>query len=190
MKIIDIKEVKAKLSDPNYNVRLEFELMQGLSHPNIVKVHEIIESEIDGRPKLSVALELVAGYPLDSLSFWNAYNQKQQLSCSNRKLDKEYLMRYSGQLLSAINYCKHPYPNFLVHVIKKIAHRDIKPDNLLISKDLTKLYVCDFGVSEKFSLDTQDQDTLKISLVSDLTTKISGSPLFHPPEVYPISLGS
>ena len=50
-----------------------------------------------------------------------------------------------------------------------IAHRDIKPDNMLLSKDGT-VKIVDFGVSEMFS---KGNDKLK---------NTAGSPAFYPPE--------
>ena len=31
-----------------------------------------------------------------------------------------------------------------------VCHRDLKPDNILINSDLTKLKIADFNVSKKF----------------------------------------
>lgn len=52
-----------------------------------------------------------------------------------------------------------------------IVHRDIKPDNLLLtSTDVLK--IVDFGVSELFQKNTPM-----------MTAKYAGSPAFHPPEL-------
>lgn len=52
-----------------------------------------------------------------------------------------------------------------------VVHRDIKPDNLLLSKD-DVLKIVDFGVSEMFEKKSQM-----------LTAKSAGSPAFLPPEL-------
>ena len=52
-----------------------------------------------------------------------------------------------------------------------VVHRDIKPDNLLLTED-DVLKIVDFGVSEMFEKDTEM-----------LTVKSAGSPAFLPPEL-------
>ena len=51
-----------------------------------------------------------------------------------------------------------------------IAHRDIKPDNLLVTKKGV-LLITDFGTAE-------------ILKEGDLTTQKVGTRAFHPPELY------
>lgn len=53
-----------------------------------------------------------------------------------------------------------------------IVHRDIKPDNLLLTED-DVLKVVDFGVSEMFEKENKEM----------LTAKSAGSPAFLPPEL-------
>ena len=52
-----------------------------------------------------------------------------------------------------------------------VAHRDIKPDNLLLTED-DELKIVDFGVSEMFEKSSDS-----------LSTKSAGSPAFLPPEL-------
>lgn len=59
-----------------------------------------------------------------------------------------------------------------------IIHRDIKPDNLLLTHD-DVLKIGDFGVSEIFSNEAKM-----------LTNKSSGSPAFMPPELCQSGHGS
>lgn len=58
-----------------------------------------------------------------------------------------------------------------------IVHRDIKPDNLLLTSD-DVLKIVDFGVSEMFEKDAPMR-----------TAKFAGSPAFLPPELCKVGHG-
>lgn len=91
------------------------------SHPNIVKLLEVLFDE--SRGKLTLVLELMD---------MNIY----ELIERNKRVPEEKLRGYLHQLLQAMD-----------HMHKKgIFHRDIKPENLLIRGNVLK--VADFGSSQ------------------------------------------
>jgi cyclin-dependent kinase 2 len=51
------------------------------------------------------------------------------------------LNSYMCQLMSALEYCHR----------RRVIHRDLKPDNILLDECREKLVVCDFGMSRTFS---------------------------------------
>jgi len=53
-----------------------------------------------------------------------------------------------------------------------IAHRDIKPDNILLSEEFVPK-ICDFGSSENFKLRSDTSTDRRV-----------GTRIFHPPEIY------
>lgn len=109
MKIIDIRAVQSRIHGQDFNLESEFELMGKLDHPNLVKVQEVIHHLEKGRQMLYVAIELVSGFELCSDSFWDTLNKKENLAEDNRSLPLAYLIKYSGQLISAVNYRKKYY---------------------------------------------------------------------------------
>lgn len=101
----------------------EARIARKLSHPNIVRVHDIgIAGNI-----LYISMEFIEGKSLrgilDSLS-------------PGQRLPLKYLLNYFDQLCSALEYA-HQFT----------VHRDIKPENVMIApQDIVKLM--DFGISK------------------------------------------
>lgn len=57
------------------------------------------------------------------------------------------------QLLQTLEY---------IH-LKKVCHRDIKPDNILFEKETKSIKIIDFGISKKFIYRNQRRDMLTIT---------------------------
>jgi [calcium/calmodulin-dependent protein kinase] kinase len=125
-------------------VKTEIEVMQTLDHQNIIKLIEVIDMETS--KKIYLILELVEGGNL-------------QKKCP---MDELSAKSYFKSLLTAIDY---------LHNKKQIVHRDIKPQNLLISKT-NSLKVCDFGAAQFLS---DENDELNNS---------AGTFMFMPPEAH------
>ncbi len=93
----------------------------GLSHPNIVVVHDV--GEIEGRPYM--AMELVDGAPLSE-----TLEKTPVLPVRDAVL-------IGMQLARALEYAH----------ARGIVHRDIKPGNIMFLKDGTTIKVTDFGIA-------------------------------------------
>jgi len=119
---------------------------QQLDHPNIVKVHEYFETE----KSVNVIMDYcVGGDMLEYVQDHGAYRS-------------EKARRAFRQLVSAIDY---------LHNEKQIAHRDLKPDNILIQdKEGEIMKISDFGIS-------------RVVGSSKNCGTIIGTPLYQAPEV-------
>lgn len=106
MKIID----KSKLKGKEDMVDSEIFIIQSLSHPNIVKLHEVYETETE----IYLIMEYVQGGDLfDAI------------------IESVKFPEHDAALM-LMDLCKA-----LVHMHdKSIVHRDLKPENLLVSPDL------------------------------------------------------
>jgi HAMP domain-containing protein/predicted Ser/Thr protein kinase len=93
----------------------------GLSHPNIVVVHDV--GEIEGRPYM--AMELVEGEPLSETL------EKTPM------LPVRDVVLIGMQLARALEYAH----------ARGIVHRDIKPGNIMVLKDGQTIKVTDFGIA-------------------------------------------
>ena len=121
---VAIKFLHATLcEDEEYHARFlrEARAAGGLSHPNIVTVHDV--GEIEGRPFM--AMELLDGQPLsDEMS-------------NGKPLPVRDVVIMGIQLARALAYAH----------ARGIVHRDIKPGNLMRVKGTQTIKVTDFGIA-------------------------------------------
>eukprot|EP00033_Pygsuia_biforma_P003431 GCRY01003760.1.p1 GENE.GCRY01003760.1~~GCRY01003760.1.p1 ORF type:complete len:511 (-),score=86.69 GCRY01003760.1:69-1601(-) len=129
----------------------EVAIMKCLEHPNIVKLHEVIESE----KKVYLVMEYVEGGPLLPTS-----------ECCD-PFSEEDSRHFFRDIVEGLEYL-HEH-----HVI----HRDIKPENLLVAKDGT-VKISDFGVSQFFE-DGDDSTTSCLGSPAFHSPELCEGGLFH-----------
>ncbi|XP_075245786.1 MAP/microtubule affinity-regulating kinase 3-like isoform X8 [Convolutriloba macropyga] len=98
--------------------------MKMLNHPNIVKLFEVIETD----NSLYLVMEYASGGEVFDY-----------LVAHGRMKEKEARAKFR-QIVSAVQYCHS----------KKIIHRDLKAENLLLDHEMN-IKIADFGFSNEFS---------------------------------------
>lgn len=107
----------------------EIAILKKNNHPNVVRIHNLALSE----KKIELYLEYC---PLDLRKFIDMYKNNQKVY--NLKTIKTIMF----QILSATNHLHS----------RKILHRDLKPQNILISDQSFVTKVADFGLSRVYTI--------------------------------------
>jgi serine/threonine protein kinase len=163
------------------NVLREIRILQKLKHPNIVQLYEVINDEDDDY------IYLVMEY----LSGGSILSKQQTILCLDEKVALSYFvdiscgLEYRTRYLNMSFHFNHilsgkkknvlsniSFIAFLSSVhINHVIHRDIKPDNIVLTGDSKIAKICDFSVSHVF----EDND--------DRLSSSAGAPAFLAPEL-------
>jgi serine/threonine protein kinase len=138
---------KASVDSPTDQVRLQREIsfLKSLNHPFISHLFQTLE---DAEYHYLVMEHVANGNLLDYVN-------------NQGKLSESQGRSYFTQLVSVLEY---------LHCEKRIAHRDLKCENLLLDRN-KNLKVIDFGLSNSFSAD------------NPVLLSICGSPAYAAPEL-------
>lgn len=145
---VAIKIIDKAGMDPEMEPRIirEVAAMRRLqNHPNVLKIHEVMAS----KTKIYLVMEIAAGGELFGKVLRHG------------RLTEQAARRYFSQLISALRFCHQ----------NGIAHRDVKPQNLLLDRN-GNLKVSDFGLS-----------ALPEQLKNGLLHTACGTPAYAAPEV-------
>jgi serine/threonine protein kinase len=122
-----LKKIRLEGEDegiPPTSIR-EISLLKELDHPNIVKLEDVVHS----KNRLFLVFEFID------------YDLKKYIDTVGGDIDPLLIKSYLYQLLLSIYYCHS----------RRILHRDLKPQNLLIDrKGILKL--ADFGLARAFGI--------------------------------------
>jgi cyclin-dependent kinase len=103
----------------------EISLLKELRHDNVVRLHDVVHSD----RKLTLVFEFL---DMDLQKYMEA---------AGGVLDAATVQHFMRQLLLGIEYCHY----------RMVLHRDLKPQNLLISRDRV-LKLADFGLGRAFEI--------------------------------------
>jgi len=142
VKIVDLTPLK---ESERKSLHREIMLHSKLHHPNITQVYEVTETN----DTVFIFMEFLEGGDLHSY-----------ISSQIKPLPEPKVQRLFWQLLSGLIHCHQ----------NSVAHRDLKLENILLSKDASTVKITDFGLSNQF----QSEELLSTSC---------GSPNYAAPEV-------
>ena len=151
---IALKILPKELLTPKAAARFQSEAESAaiLSHPNIIPIYEVGETD----EFLFFTMQLVQGKSLGRVIDMVRKN----LLPSRRTIPVDEAVRITMKVLDALHYAHS----------EDIVHRDIKPDNILIEKHTQRPLITDFGVAKV--LRGEDE---KLPM-------IQGTPVYMPPE--------
>lgn len=142
---VAVKEMPyEKIKKIKENIKREFTLLKTLDHPNIIRLYDVFFDESSKNIYFMIDL-----HEMGDLSS----------HLKNKKIKEKYAKNYMRQIKDGLEYLYN----------QKILHRDLKPQNILVSKD-NRLIITDFGFARYFESDM-------------LLQTICGSPLYMAPEI-------
>ncbi|CEG39281.1 camkk protein kinase [Plasmopara halstedii] len=131
---LDAVPIKMRTVTALDRVRDEIQIMRSLYHRNIVLLYEVIEA--DNSDKLFLVLEYMASGP-----------------CMVYRADrKDFYSRVTGSVLSedlARSYLSDILLGLQYLHLRRVCHRDIKPDNILVSGS-GRCHMSDFNCAKVF----------------------------------------
>lgn len=101
-------------------VQREIEILRLFDHPHIIRLYEVIYTDLD----VFMVIEYVSGGELF-----------EHLASSGR-LSEDEGRRMFQEIIAAVEYCH----------ARRVVHRDLKPENILLDKD-NHIKIADFGLS-------------------------------------------
>ena len=134
---------RGKSKKDTRNLRSEIEILRKLNHENIILMLDAFET----RKEFVVVTEFAQGELFQILE-------------DDTRLPEPEVRKIARQLVKALHYL-HSH---------RIIHRDMKPQNILISSD-GRVKLCDFGFARAMSAQTA------------MVTSIKGTPLYMAPEL-------
>eukprot|EP00170_Pyropia_yezoensis_P005750 contig_23382_g5768 len=137
--------------DLTVSVRREVAIMKALRHKNIVSLHRVLSSST----RLYIIMDLVYG---SDLEHHIAEAEKAGVSLSEDKV-----RIYFRHIVDGVVHCHE----------RRVYHRDLKPQNILLRSEDDHIFITDFGVSGIKGVDS----------TTDLLTTQCGTPTYIAPEI-------
>lgn len=127
--LVALKKIRLEAEDegiPSTAIR-EISILKELQHVNIVRLHDVIHTE----KKLTLVFEYL---DLDLKKFLD--------TSGTQGLPPHQVKLLLYQLVAGIGFCHD----------RRVLHRDLKPQNLLINREKLELKLADFGLARAFGI--------------------------------------
>lgn len=131
--IVALKKIRLEQEDegvPSTAIR-EISLLKEMKDDNIVRLFDIVHSE----SKLYLVFEFL------DMDLKKYMDKVEKVAGGTEGLGPEIVRKFTYQLVKGVNYLHS----------RRILHRDLKPQNLLIDKD-GNLKIADFGLARAFGI--------------------------------------
>ncbi|NOZ13321.1 MAG: TonB family protein [Acidobacteria bacterium] len=175
-KIVAIKRILSHLVDNEEFVTMfidEAKLAAQLNHPNIAQIYDL--GKIDN--SFYIAMEYVEGYDLRNIL----------KECKKKKIriPEPLVLFIAGKMLSALDYAHRKKGLDMKDL--KIVHRDISPQNILISKG-GDVKLVDFGIAKAATKASQTQaGALKGKLLYMSPEQAYGKPIDNRSDLFSLA---
>lgn len=156
--IVAMKKIRLESEDegiPSTAIR-EISLLKELKHPNIVCLEDVLMEE----SRLYLIFEFLS---MDLKKYMDSLP-------SQKVMDPELVRSYLYQITNAILFCHR----------RRVLHRDLKPQNLLINKDGV-IKVADFGLGRSFGVPVRIYTHEIVTLWYRAPEVLLGSPRYSCP---------
>jgi len=159
------------IEDQNLAIK-EVEITRNLDHPNIVKV---VGSSTTGTVDIvhNTTSEVVIVFPLYTKG--SLHDELERRNLTSSPLPQTVLLSIFSSICSAVRELHHSSP--------PLAHRDIKPHNILLDKDMTPVLM-DFGSTTPAKVTISN---LKEAQYLQDTAAERSSMCYRPPELFQVS---
>ncbi|GAB0494528.1 hypothetical protein MMPV_005822 [Pyropia vietnamensis] len=149
VKVMNKDDIRNK--DLTVSVRREVAIMKALRHKNIVSLHRVLSSST----RLYVIMDLVYGSNLE--------HHIAEAERAGMSLTEDKVRTYFRHIVDGVVHCHE----------RRVYHRDLKPQNILLRSEDDQIFITDFGVSGIKGVDS----------TTDLLTTQCGTPTYIAPEI-------
>lgn len=165
---VALKTIRPELSvSPQVRSRFleEAKLARRLSHPNIIRVHDAAMDE--SRKLLFLSMEAIDGESLDD------WIRRRPQGCT----PAEFRI-IAPQVCAAVEYAHR----------RGVLHLDLKPSNVMVSTDLSSVWVLDFGLGQALAAGRADATSLGGTAYSMSPEQLKGDKVDVRADVYSLAV--